>query len=381
MSRRALLVLLAVFAVLGIGVFAFVWQDDASWRKSDMRTGEKLLPAFVVNDVFEIQLRDAKAQVNLVRTGDRWVLKERADFPANFTEIGDLLVKLSDLKVVQTESVAPAQLARLDLAPPPAPGADAKAAEGTGLAVVLKAKDGKELASLVFGKKVLKKDPLNPLPAAKDGTPAGRYVWQPARPQTVVAIGDPMSNLEVQIGRWLDRKFVKIERIKSIAGPGWKIERSDEYEPWRLVGGGNLSGQAAGSIAAVVGNLAFEDVATGMKPADLVKPVELTALTFDGLTYTVRAARRGETTEGLLTVTVAGEPIAKRVPEKNENPEQAKKRDEQFADEHKRLLERLAYDRLLADRVFVVSAQTAAPIILRTRADFLAKPPPPDAKK
>jgi hypothetical protein len=381
MSRRVLLILLAVFAVLGGGALFYVWHDDASWRKSDMRTGEKLLPAFVVNDVYEIQLRDAKAQLTLVRNGDRWLMKERADYPASFAEIGDLLVKLSDLKVVQTESVAASQLARLDLAQPPAPGADAKAAEGTGLSVVLKAKDGKELASLVFGKKVLKKDPLNPLPNAKDGVPAGRYVWQPSRPQTVVAIGDPMPNLEVQISRWLDRKFVKIERIKSIAGPGWKIERPEEYEPWKLVGGGNLSPQAAGSIAAVIGNLAFEDVAMDVKPADLVKPVELTAVTFDGLTYTVRAARRGDTTEGLLTVTVAGEPLAKRVPEKNENPEMAAKRDKQFEEDRKRLLDRLAYDRTLADRVFVVSAQTAAPIILRTRADFLAKPPAADAKK
>ena len=308
-------------------------------------------------------------------------MKERADFPANFKEIGDLLVKLSDLKVVQTESVAASHLARLDLAPPPAPGADAKAAEGTGLAVLLKGKDSKELASLVFGKKVLKKDPLNPLPAAKDGSPAGRYVWQPSRPQTVVAIGDPMPNLDVQISRWLDRTFVKIERIKSIAGPGWKIERSDEYESWKLAGGGTLSPQAAGSIAAVVGNLAFEDVATDMKAADLVKPVELTAVTFDGLTYTIRAARRGATTEGLFTVSVAGEPTTKRAPEKNENPEQAEKCDKQFEEDRKRLVTRLAYDRLLAERVFVVSAQTAAPIILRTRADFLAKPPAPGAKK
>lgn len=377
MTRRQFSVLLVLVAVLGGAALAYFLKDVGSWRTTDARAGEKLLPNFVVNDVYEIQLRDARTALNLARVGDRWVVRERADFPANFQEIGDLLVKLADLKVVQTESIAPSQLGRLDLAQP----ADGKGGEGTGLSVTLKGKDGKELAVLVFGKKVLKKDPLNPLPAAKDGVPAGRYVWQPSRPQTVVAIGDPMSNLEVAIGRWLDRKFVKIERLKSLAGPGWKIERSDEYEPWKLAGGGALNPQAAGSIASVVQNLAFEDVATGMKPADLVKPVELTALTFDGLTYTLRAARRGDTTDGLLTVTVAGEPPEKRTPEKNENAEQAAKRDQQFAEDRKRLLDRLAYDRTLADRVFVVSAQTAAPIILRTRADFLAKPPAPAAKK
>jgi hypothetical protein len=376
-TRRQFSILLALLAVLGGGALAYFWQDVGSWRTTDTRAGEKLLPNFVVNDVYGIQLRDARAQLNLARVDGRWVVRERADFPANFQEIGDLLVKLSDLKVVQTEAIAPSQLGRLDLAQP----ADGKGSEGTGLAVTLKGKDGKELAVLVFGKKVLKKDPMNPLPAAKDGTPAGRYVWQPSRPQTVVAIGDPMSNLDVTVGRWLDRKFVKIERLKTLVGPGWKIERTDEYEPWKLAGGGNLNPQAAGSIAAVVGNLAFEDVATGTTPAELVKPVELTAVTFDGLTYTIRAARRGETTEGLLTVSVAGEPIAKRTPEKNENAELAAKRDKQFEEDRKRLLDRLAYDRTLADRVFIVSAQTAAPIILRTRADFLAKPPAPAAKK
>ncbi len=53
----------------------------------------------------------------------RWVVKERGDYNASVQEIGDLLVKLPDVKVVQTEAVGASLLPRLNLV---APGKDVK---------------------------------------------------------------------------------------------------------------------------------------------------------------------------------------------------------------------------------------------------------------
>ena len=89
--------------------------------------------------------------------------------PADFKAISDLVIKLSDLKIVQADTVGESLLPRVELVEP-------GKGEGAGTLVELKDTGGKTLAAIVLGKKVLKKDPGNPLPAAQNGVPAARYV-------------------------------------------------------------------------------------------------------------------------------------------------------------------------------------------------------------
>ncbi len=139
-----------------------------------------------IADVAEVRLQDAKHQVTLVRKEKTWVVQERGGYPASFQEISDLLIKLVELKVTQSEQVGASLCPRLDLAEP------GKGGEGTGTAIEFKDAAGKPLARLVLGKKVLKKDPMNPLPSAKDGVPAGRYVRVDGAKDTIVVVSDPL---------------------------------------------------------------------------------------------------------------------------------------------------------------------------------------------
>ena len=385
MTRKQFFILVVVLLVLGAAGAALVWQDDDAYRASGARIGARLLPEFKIADVAQVRLQDGKQQVTLVRKEKSWAVQERGGYPANFQEISDLSLKLLELKVTQTEQVAETLLPRLNLAEPANKGdaKDPRRSEGAGTLVEFKDGAGKPLARLILGKKVLKKDPLNPLPIAKDGVPAGRYVRIADAKDTVVVVSDPLNNAEAGPGRWLDKLFFKVDRIKTLAvgpesaAPQWKIARSEEWGQWKFAaGGGDLNPSAAVTAVNKLGGLAFDDVVADPKPEDAGKPLVVVAETFDNLTYTLKLARSKTGEDYHLTFSVAGTPPRSRPPEKGEKGEQKERRDKEFAESLLRLEARVALEKVLSQWTYVVSAREVEPL-LRERGDMVARRPPP----
>lgn len=374
MNRKQFLILVIVLVVLGGAGLTLFWQDIAAYRESGARIGAKLLPEFKIADVAQIRLQDAQDEVTLVNKGDRWVVQERGDYPANFQDISSFMVKLIELKVTQSETVGTSLLPRVELVSPEKAAAAKK--EGVGTLVEFRSKDGKVLASLVLGKKVLKKDPLNPLPNARDGVPAGRYIRVSGTDDKVVVVSDPLNNAEAKPGKWLARDFFKVDRIKTLAvgpegaAPGWKIARDVEWGQWKLAGPGETNASSAVSAVNALGNIAFSDVA--MKREETEKPMVAVAETFDNLTYRVTLARRKTGEDYYLNFAVSGEPPTKRVPEKDEKPEERERRDKDFAETLKRLEERIAAEKALTKWTYIVPKSAAEPL-LRDRAQMSAR--------
>ena len=373
MNRKQFLYLIIALVVLGGAGLALVWQDIADYRASGAKIGAKLLPDFRIADVAEVRLQDAKHQVTLARKEKRWVVQERNGYPASFQEISDLMIKLAELKVTQSEQVGAALWPRVEIADP---------GKGTGSGTRIEFKDGsgKVLASLVLGKKVLKKDPLNPLPAAKDGVPAGRYVRVASAKDAVVVVSDPLGKAEADPGKWLNRDFFKADRIRTLAvgpeggAPHWKITRAEEWGQWKFAaGGGDLNPGAAVAAANKLGALTFNDIAADPKAESGEKPVVAVAETFDNLVYTVKLAKRAKEDNYLVGFTVAGEPPQQRVPEKDEKADQKERRDKEFAESRKKLEERVAAEKALAQWTYVIAKGELEPL-LRRRGDMVAKP-------
>jgi hypothetical protein len=315
MNRKQFLILFLALILLGGAGLALFWQDISDYRASGAKIGAKLLPGLKVGDVAQMQLRDAKSSVTLVRK-DRWVVQERNGYPADFKMISDLIIKLADLKVVQADSIGEALLPRVELVEP-------GKGEGAGTQVELKDAAGKTLANVVLGKKILKKDPGNPLPIAQDGVPAGRYVRTLGGKDRVVVVSDPLAIAEAQPGRWLDKDFFKAERIRTLAVAGegrtpWKITRDVEWGQWKFAGGGgDLDPSAAVGAVNALGNLTFSDVALDAKPENGTAHATVTADTFDNLTYTLRMGKLKNGEDYLVGVSVSGEPPRDRPPEKH----------------------------------------------------------------
>lgn len=371
MNRKQFLILVIALLVLGGAGFALFWQDIAAYRASGAKIGGKLLPGLKISEVAEMRLQDGKSQVTLVRKDKVWVVRERNDYTANFQEISDLLIKLAELKVVQSDTIGSSLLPRLELAGP-------GKGEASGTLLEMKDSAGKVLASLTLGKKVLKKDPGNPLPIAQEGVPAGRYILPATGTQTVVVVSDPLASAEAKPGKWLAKDFFKAERIKtlSVAGDGgmqWKITRNEEYGQWKFAaGGGNLDASAAVGAVNALGGLAFDDVAVDAKSEDAEKPTTITAETFDNLTYAVKLAKKKSGSDYLVSFAVSGEPPAQRVPEKGEKPQDKERRDKDFAENRKKLNERISREKALAKWTYLVDAKGLAPL-LKERAQMVAQ--------
>lgn len=372
MNRKTFLILLVLLVLLGGAGLALFWQDLSAWRSTDTKIGSKLFEKLAVNDVAQIRIVDGKGEVTLAIKDKRWVVRQRGDYSANVQDIGDLLVKLPDLKVVQTENVGAALLPRLDLIQP---GKDAKSAASAGTLLELSDQGGKVVASLLLGKKVIKTED-SPLPI-KSQTEVGRYVLSPGS-QNVLVVSDALKSAEAKPERWLAKDFFKAERIKvlSVNGDGaqWKIARDEEFGQWKFAdGAGPLDASAAVAAVNSLASLAFTEVAPDVKSDGFAKPRTVIAETFDRLTYTIKLARKPDADDYYLTVGIAGEPARERKPEKGEKDDDKARLDKQFAEELKRLDERLKIEKSLAAWTYVVAGKTLQPL-LKDHAQLSAGP-------
>src|SRR5262249_12337211 len=289
MTRKQFLILVLALLVLGGAGIAVFRQNIDTYRASGAKIGAPLLPKFKLAGVALVKLQDAKAQTTLVRKDKGWVVRERGDYPANFAVISDLMVKLIELKVTQPEQVGASLLPRVELVEPGKTADPAKAqktdatpaaggGEGVGTLIEFQDPQQKELARLVLGKIVKKKDPLNPLPNAVDGVPAGRYVLTTSARDTVVVVSGPLSRPDANPGKWLDKDFCKADRIRTLTvgpdggAPSWKITRTEEWGQWKFAsGGGELAAGRAVAAVNALGSMAFSDVVVDPKPQDADK--------------------------------------------------------------------------------------------------------------
>jgi hypothetical protein len=378
MNRKTFLILIILLVVLGGAGLALFWQDLSAWRSTGTKIGSKPFEKLPVNEVAQIRLYDGQGEVTLALKDGRWVVRQRGDYGASVQEIGDLLVKLPDLKVVQTENVGATLLPRLNLvAPGKADKADAKAdakkAEGAGTELELSDQSGKVIGTLLLGKKYVKIEP-SPLPI-KQETPVGRYVLSPGSP-TVLVLSDALKNADAKPAQWLAREFFKAERIKSLAASGdgaqWKIARKAEYDPWKFAdGGGELDPSKAVAAVNALAGLTFADVAPDVKAEAFDKPRTLIAETYDNLVYTIRIAKKPGGDDYYLAVAVSGTPARARVPEKGEKPADKERLDQQFDESLKKLDARLKLEQGLAAWTYVVAAKTLEPLI-KTRGELTA---------
>lgn len=363
MNRKQFLwLMLAVVVMCGAGLALF-WQDLMAYRESGAKIGAQLLPQMKVSDVAKMRLQDETGEVTLAVKDKVWRVEQRGGYPADFAEISGLILKLLDVKVVQSEAVGASLHGRLNLL---APG---KAKEGTGTLVELSDASGKVLASMVLGKVSLKKDPMNPLPNAKDGVPAGRHILVAGKGDNVFVVSDPLEKAVARPGAWLAKDFFKIDRIKTLQLAGdsassWKITRDEEWGQWKFAtGSGQLHPSAAVTVNNAWSGLSFTDVVLDDKTGT-DKAVTFTAQTFDDLTYTVKLAPH---TDGnfVLRFSVAGTPPKTRKPEANEKAEDAAKRDKEFADNRQRLEARVMLEQARSQWAYVVPGKQVEPLLLK----------------
>jgi Flp pilus assembly protein CpaB len=105
MNRKQFIILLVLVVVVGAAGLLVRQRSNNSWQGGGTAIGQKLLPNLAVNDVAQIAIKSGTNELNLVKRDNLWRVRERGDYPANFSQISEVLMKLADLKIAQTEEI------------------------------------------------------------------------------------------------------------------------------------------------------------------------------------------------------------------------------------------------------------------------------------
>jgi hypothetical protein len=356
MNGRQLIILLVLVVVIGGAAWLHSRKQAATWSNPHSAVGRKLLGNFQVNDVAQIRMQHGADAVDLIQTNGLWRVQERGGYPADFSQISRLLLKLRDLKIVQTEQVGPSQWARLDLAAP-GPGDNA-----TTLLEFFDA-GGKPLSTLWLGKSHQhESSQASATPDMGDqGWPDGRYVRTATNADTVAVIADPLTEVNTDASQWLDKTFFKVENPRTVsvtypnATNSWEL--ISETNGWKLAGAKpdeKLDDSQASETADSLSSPGFNDVATELKaqPAGLDRPTRIAIKTADGFHYAINVG--GKTNDNyFMTVAVSATFSKTNAP-----------------DASKKLADKLAQEITLNQWTYLVPNWTLDPL-LKTRTQLL----------
>jgi hypothetical protein len=372
MNRKQFVILLLAGLVAGYVGFKVSNRNKEAFKTSDVGEGQKLIPNFPINDIAHLRIKQTTGEVNLVKKDDLWRVKERQDYPANFSELSEFLRKIQDLKTIQDVKVGASQMGRLELNPPDKGGA--------GTATLVEFKDAKDatLKSLLLGKKYTRSSGDNS-PMGGGDFPVGRYVMVPDGQNKVWLINDPLSNVETKPEQWLNKDFFKVEKLKSIAVThpeatnSWKLEREKEGGDLKLADAKPEeqldTGKASGAGYAL-SSPSFNDVlGAETKPEpNITAKLE----TFDGFTYNVKLGKAMKEENYPLQVAVEGNFAKQREAGKDEKPEDKEKLDKEFKDKTTKLEEKLKQEKAYEKWTYLVAKWTVDPL-LKERKDLLAE--------
>lgn len=142
-----------------------------------------------------IELRQGAQSVALARRdAETWVLPDRQDYPVHSEKVRELLVGLTELRLTERRTSDAAQLDRLGLEDPAAPGSTA---------TLLRVMDrsGTPIAELVVGRRRMR---------TQGNAPETVYVRRPAENQAWLAEGRLPLDADPQL--WIDRDLANIAR-------------------------------------------------------------------------------------------------------------------------------------------------------------------------
>ena len=391
MKSRTVITLWIIALVLGaIACIVQFGGDDDSTTRTKLAPGEKILPDLPIREISKVTLSQGKNKTQLTRLNNQeWGVAERGDYPINYEKLRNLLGTLGEIEVTQGYPADNQHFARFGLAE-----ASEEEAE-QGLHVIMETADGSKVADIFLGK------------YSGAGRAGGRFMRTAKDDTGVYAVGETFPGITATPEDWLDKDFLKIEKIKSIA-----LSAPDDpaFKPWKLIrhpntdGTVNENGQlkladmtdketmqltSTNPLRNLFSYTSFQDLLTETKAKETANPdVKLkrsaVITTFDGFTYHLTFWPQKEKPKDpnadprlpavqpnyLLTVTVTADMKEKRTPSAGEKPEEAQKLDAEFTAQQKALKEKLAATAIYKNRIYQISQSTISPL-QKTRSDFV----------
>ncbi|MBW2283590.1 MAG: DUF4340 domain-containing protein [Deltaproteobacteria bacterium] len=287
MKLKTLAVLAVILGILtGIGLLML----RAKAPEADGgRLGAPLLARLPVNEVAAITLQGPGERVSLTRLEDGWVVKERSDYPADFSKIANLVKELKAAKIGRAFEASRETMKRLTLLEPDDPEAMPNQ-KGTRLRLV--DDKGRPLADVLLGN--------TRKPEDERARPDSRYVRLDEN-ETVYLVDAHFAGFDAYAAAWLDNTVVnvpanQVRKIACLSDKGanrdYALARGREDENFKLSGpavGRPLTTAVVDKLAGALASLRLEDVAPMnlvSKSAPAERPVLEYSL-FDGMRYRI----------------------------------------------------------------------------------------------
>jgi hypothetical protein len=271
--------------------------------------------------------------------------------------------------------------------------------EDRGLTAVFKDAGGKEIATISLGKNIESGADAGPFGGAAS---VGRYIRNHADESGFYAISEMFASVSHEASRWLNTDFFSPEKIKSITlhqkgsdEVAWKLTRESEEAEFKLDGAAGdevLDSTVTSPLKSLFSYARFDDVVPATEVdsrADAAGKRSAVIETFEGFSYqlSITPAKAKESgsdgedapaagEEMLLTVAVSAELPKERKKEEGEKEEDAKTKDEAFAQRLKTLTEKLEKEKALGGRTFLISKSTVD-ALLKERDQLITKAQPP----
>ena len=377
MKTNQILLLIILVVAVGVGGLVMHRKQGESWKGGNA-AGEKILAQLPVGETLaQIVIQNGTNIMTLEKKNEIWSVKERGDYPANFSDISSVILKLRELKPMRTEQVVASQLDRLELLPP-GPGSN------TATRVEFREAGGKMLASLLLGKTQMGEDArAAQFGGEAGGIPTGRWIMLGDVKDTAYVVNDALASLAPNPSQWLNKDFFKAEKVRAIsvshtdATNSWSVSRTNETgSDWVLAGanpGETLDASKTSGFGYALSSPTFNDVVMDAKPEELGldKPVTVVLQTFDGITYTLTVGAKKDDNQA-VTLRVAADLPKERAPGADEKPEDKARLDKEFADHQKMLVEKLATEKSFEKWTFLVSGWTLDSV-LKNRGELLTE--------
>lgn len=287
MRGKPLLILIVLTVV--IAVVAVVVRED---RGSVAGAGEPLFPALLehVNEVTTVVGVGRGETFTLVREGDRWLVSEKNNYPANQEEARKLVLGVARLSRIEPKTSNPDLYEKIGLD-------DINAESGNAVQYSFKNGAGESLADIIIGNSRL---------GRVDPQESEYFVREPVMAQTWLVQGklsDAVGAIE-----WLDDKILKVERDRvrqvTVTHPDGATVTVSKKKPSQQTF--NLVGVAEGEeteskfklndLGRSLASLDLEDVVQASEVSLPDDALEVEMTTFDGLRAVLRSTKDGDRT-------------------------------------------------------------------------------------
>ena len=193
MKSKGFIILLAIACVLA-GATYMVYNRQKT-TDENIKISDKLVESLPLDEIQTITITGKESTVSLKKGQASWLVENRYNYPARFTQINQLVEQIQEMKIGRSFKGDDETIARLSLR---APENTDTVDKEKGMRILLSGKEDKVLANLIIGSK-----------RSTEAGAGGQYVKLPDKPE-IYLVDTDLSSADRKISDWLEKTVMEV---------------------------------------------------------------------------------------------------------------------------------------------------------------------------